>query len=530
MNTASLTITDPANPFLLFAKGQGQVSVKTTNCVIYTRVSSLKQMDNLSLETQLKYTEQYAKQKGLTVKEYFGGTYESAKTDERKEFQRMIQYVKASKQRISFILVYSLERFSRNDNSIWLAGQLRKLGVEIVSVTQPMDTSNPAGQLQQNIMFLFGVHDNMLRRQKSMAGTKERLLKGEWCNTAPIGYDNVRVNGERKVVINEKGKAIRNAFMWKLNEDCSLTEIRRRLEKAGIKLKRLAAVGEILRNPFYCGIITHNALEGQVVEGKHEKLISREVFLQVNKLCDQRYKTGYKVNGENDLLPLKGFIKCDECNNPLRGYIAKPWNLPYYKCNNPGCKNNRNANILKQYFLKEVEKYTITEQTYPVIKEQMTITFNHIIKGKLEGMQALKEKQDELTKKIDRLEERFVMEEINAEQYHKFVPKLKEELHQITCEIENSQVDGSKVENAVEKLLQYSLKLPQIWEDNIYTEKQKLQYLLFPEGMTYNRKNDECRSVTVNPIFTYIAQLSRDLEGLESENKKICEEGTGWTY
>ena len=116
----------------------------------------------------------------------------------------MIHYVKTTKYKISYIIVYSLERFSRNDNSIWLANQLRKLGTEIVSVTQPIDTSNPAGQLQQKMLFLFGEHDNLLRRQKCMAGTKERLLKGEWCNKALIGYDHVKINGERKIVINQK--------------------------------------------------------------------------------------------------------------------------------------------------------------------------------------------------------------------------------------------------------------------------------------------------------------------------------------
>lgn len=57
----------------------------------------------------------------------------------------MLSYVKKSRAKVSHILVYSLERFSRNDNSIWLSNQLRKLGIEIISVTQPIDTSNPSG-------------------------------------------------------------------------------------------------------------------------------------------------------------------------------------------------------------------------------------------------------------------------------------------------------------------------------------------------------------------------------------------------
>lgn len=138
-----------------FAKGKGaeERDVGIQNCVIYTRVSSKEQMDtNQSLEWQKKYCVDYAVKNKLDVKGFFRGTYESAKSDERKEFGRMLKFVKASKERISFILVYSLDRFSRTgDSAIYIAGELKKTGVNIMAVTQPIDTNSHAGVLQQNI-------------------------------------------------------------------------------------------------------------------------------------------------------------------------------------------------------------------------------------------------------------------------------------------------------------------------------------------------------------------------------------------
>jgi predicted site-specific integrase-resolvase len=117
-----------------FSKGAQQLTItKGTNCVIYTRVSTKEQADNnLSLETQIKACSQYAEKNQYNVLANFGGTYESVQNDEWKEFTSMLSYVKKSKEKVSYILVYSFERFSRNDNSIWLSGQLRKLGIEIV--------------------------------------------------------------------------------------------------------------------------------------------------------------------------------------------------------------------------------------------------------------------------------------------------------------------------------------------------------------------------------------------------------------
>ena len=66
---------------------------------------------------------------------------------------------------------------------------------------------------------LFGQFDNDQRREKSVAGSREKLLKGEWVTKAPIGYDHVLRSGQKLIVVNEIGKLIRKAFEWKANEE-----------------------------------------------------------------------------------------------------------------------------------------------------------------------------------------------------------------------------------------------------------------------------------------------------------------------
>ncbi|MEO6523807.1 MAG: recombinase family protein [Mucilaginibacter sp.] len=208
-----MTVTDENSPFAAFAKGKKSRRTNGSSAVIYTRVSTKEQADtNLSLETQRKACHLYAQRYSYSILASFGGTFESALTDERKEFNAMLSYVKKCRERISYIIVYSLDRFSRNQNSIWLASQLRTLGIEIVSVTQPIDTSSPSGQMQQKMMFVFNEFENQLRRDKTMAGTREMLLRGDWPTHPPLGYDIVRVNGKRSIVINEKGRLVRHAL------------------------------------------------------------------------------------------------------------------------------------------------------------------------------------------------------------------------------------------------------------------------------------------------------------------------------
>ncbi|OMP75433.1 recombinase family protein [[Flexibacter] sp. ATCC 35208] len=399
------------NVFTKFAKGAQPLIVDDGECVIYTRVSTKEQADgNLSLETQKKACDLYALKQEYKVLSCFGGTYESAASDERKEFKRMIEFCKKHKKGNLKIIVYSLDRFSRTgDNAIWLSRQLRDLGILIMSVTQPIDTKNPAGVLQQNILFLFSQYDNDLRRLKAIEGMKERLLRGEWPGHAPIGYDHVTTNGEKTIVINEKGKLLRKAFLWKANEGISMVEILGRLKSHGLKLTK-QAISKALINPFYCGILSHSFLKGEVIEGKHEKLISKEIFLKAN---EEKSKSahGFRWNALNEELPLKLFIKCESCKENLRGYIVKSKNLYYYKCDNGSkCSCNVSAKKLHELFETILSEITLPEKYIDLFQLQLRKLFTTINTDREENAKQYKTRLTELEQKIENLEERFIEE------------------------------------------------------------------------------------------------------------------------
>jgi DNA invertase Pin-like site-specific DNA recombinase len=152
--------------FKSFAKESKGIQLnQSKRAVIYTRVSTKEQAENnASLVTQKKYCDAFASRKGLEVIEYFGGTYESAKSDERKEFKKMLAYVGQNKS-IACIIVYSYDRFSRTGaNGAYLSEQLKKKGVVTLSATQELDATSSAGSFQQNLYYLFSQFDNELRR------------------------------------------------------------------------------------------------------------------------------------------------------------------------------------------------------------------------------------------------------------------------------------------------------------------------------------------------------------------------------
>ncbi len=183
----------------------------TSVCVIYTRVSSREQAENnSSLESQKRYCSEYAQEKGYRVAEYFGGTFESAKNDERKEFKRMIEFVRKNGG-IDTILVYSYDRFSRSGtNASYLSEELKKIGVKVMAVSQEVDTNTPSGRFQQNIFYLFGQFDNEQRKDKVVKGMIENIRNGYWVGATPFGYTNLNRKDKAKEsqLFNQSGRGV----------------------------------------------------------------------------------------------------------------------------------------------------------------------------------------------------------------------------------------------------------------------------------------------------------------------------------
>jgi site-specific DNA recombinase len=502
-----------------FAKGAEEVKKrekkKGLNAVIYTRVSSKEQLDNLSLETQLKGCDEFAKKNGYEVCERFGGTYESAMSDERKQFVNMINYVKRAKQKISYIIVYSIERFSRTgDNAIWLSRQLRALGVTIVSVTQPIDTSNPSGVMQQNILFLFSQYDNDLRRSKTIAGMKEKLLKGEWMGMLPMGYsfDRTHKTKEQRVIFNKDATLIKKAFLMKLNGTTNI-EIAEKITSMGLTLtyKRLT---ETLRNPFYCGYVAHNLLEGQTVKGKHPALITEEMFLQVNQLLS---RSGFEHKEENENLPMKKFMRCADCDTPLTGYLrvkkfvnGTTRDYHYYKCYTRGCQCNRSNVLMHKKFVDLLEQVQLDPRLIPLVKRQLEITWENMNESVGNERKVMIAKQCELKEKQEKIDDRFAVGEIDRLLYEKTTGKIKDELKGINQELDKTDFGISNSKELIEKGVVFASELASCWVDGDYEERKMVQEILFPDGIVFDKKTDTFRTHNINAVIAVINEISHN--------------------
>ena len=141
----------------------------------------------------------------------------------------------------------------------------------------------------------------------------------------------------------------------------------------------------------------------------------------------------------------------------------------------------------------------------------MIATFNQLTQGSDDEAGLLKNQLNDITQKMERLEERFILEEINSELYAKYTEKYRAEKMAIEQNLENSNSKISNLEECIDKAFYYSSNLPSMWTSANYSVKQKIQFLLFPEGICYSKQKDQYLTTRINSVFASIAYLAQDL-------------------
>lgn len=505
-------------------KGSDNAELEKT-AVIYARVSHSSQEDNTSLETQRKRCEEYASANGYSVIQYFGGTHESAKTDDRKEFNRMLTFVKRNK-RVNYILVYSYERFSRTGaDGMKIAQDLQKqYKVTTLSVSQGIDPSTITGEFQRNIMLLFGHLDNQMRKDKTISGMRELVEKGFTPYSIPRGYVNLNKGKavNQQIVVSEEGKLLRKAFIWKAEKQMRNCEISQRLKELGLKIdeRRLA---EIFANPYYCGIIVSKLVPNKVIEGKHEPMVSKEVFLKVNNIiADNRYQP-VSHKHEDDQLPLKRFTRCAQCNQPLTGFNVRKKNHWYYKCRTRGCNNNKSTKQLHEQFRAIISAFQVGDEETELIKIGVTETYQSMIDEVSENVSFYKAKVSDLKKKLEIAVENLVTGVIDRSMYDQYKVKADKEINDIEQKLAKIDQASSNLEKGLVRTLEYCKNPLKYWETASIGERMIFQNLLFPNGIIYDRKNDRVLTTRIHTLFEPIPELTDKIRGKKNGESIISD-------
>jgi site-specific DNA recombinase len=474
--------------------------------VIYNRCSTEKQD---SLEWQDQVCSNFCKLNKFKLVRSFGEK-ESATTDDRIEFQKMLRF--CDEEGISNIVIYSYDRFSRSGD-IALLEELRDKGIKVHAATQGVDDQTPSGRLSQKLYLMFAEMENEQRRDRIVEGQRNKLRRGEWISTPTIGYEKRFVTGKkehdldkRQCYINDEGEILRQAFQWKDRENLTNTAIIERLKKMGLTLTP-PQLTRIFRNPFYCGYITSSMLDdGEIIRGKHEALVSEDVFLRVNGLANANTH-GWNMLRQNDEMPLKASVRCGICERPLTAYPQKGKYI-YYKCPNNGCCVNISNKKLHHLFAAELSKFSISEPFVPLIKAQLNATYCMLHSSEVIREKPMKDELTRLKNELESMEFNLATSKITMDLFMKFSESHKQKINEIEISLTSLANDSSNLDKLLENSVKLYSNLLNMWQMSDYSGKVRLQKLIFPDGLEYLHEKQALRTPKINPIVSAITSIS----------------------
>ncbi len=473
------------------------------NAVIYCRVSSHKQMtkgDGLgSQETRCR---EFAKHKGYKVVKVFLDDATGSMID-RPGMQSMLAYLRKNRSDPHVVLIDDVSRLARDlvahitlrEEISGASGVLESPSIEFGEDSDSILVENLLASVSQH------------QRQKNGEQTKNRMRarsqNGYWVFQAPIGYKYERTAAHGKLLVRDEPNAtiLQEALEgYASGRFTTQSEVKRFLERQpqfpkdlnGTEVRAQRA-HDILTRAIYAGYIEVPKWDISLRKGHHEGIISFETHQKIQK----RLTTNANAPARRDInadFPLRGSIKCAECDNALTacwstGEFKK---YPYYLCPTKGCKSYRKsiprAKLEGEFetFLKQLQP---SEGLFKLAKAMFIDAWDmRLTKSSLIAKELRKEIKA-IDKQVDQLLDRIVDSGNTTiiAAYEKRVNKLEREKIVLEEKIAQTGKPRHTLEESFELSMQFLSSPWKIWDNNTLAWKKTVLRLAFSEQILYCR-------------------------------------------
>jgi len=434
------------------------------NIAAYCRVSTDKEDQLNSLETQKEFFLEYTKRTGDNlIKLYADEGISGTKIKNRKEFQRML--ADAEKGLFDMVVVKDISRFARNTvDLLQSVRKLKALGIETQFLTANMTSMGNS----EFVLTIFGA-----LAQEESANTSKRIKFGKKVNAEKgrvpnivYGYDKTIGDYFNLSINEEEAKVIRQMFTWYTEEGYGGAKIANMLNERGIKTKR----GNNWSQNSVCRILTNEIYTGKIINGKEEvadfltgqrkekdesewlvtvrsefRIIDDETFDRAQEILKGRHDS-FKLTHErqSNKYLFSTLIKCKDCGWSFRRSVRQYKNTYVrWVCsghNGRGADSCPNAitvdeeeliQVLQEYFQEVLSKKKR-------VIEHVTKEFQRIYKAKDENVEYEKELNAELNrlrKSREKYMDMYTDDLISREELNEKIGGMRKEIERLENEL-----------------------------------------------------------------------------------------------
>lgn len=470
--------------------------------VIYARVSTEHEAQLSALENQVDWYKPImaAHPEWELVDQFIDEGITGTSAKKRPQFMKMI--ASAKRREFDMIITREVSRFARNTvDTLQYTRDLKRWGVEVFFINDNIKTFDGDGELRLTIMATLAQDESRKTSIRVKAGQQTSMNNGVFYGNGNIlGYDRVEriVEGNRKqvdFVINpEQARTVRFIFDMYLDGK-GLSLIKDELERRGMRTAtgktnwHESCLSHILKNSFYCGIITYHkeyvpdyleqkkiknygALELTQTKGRHEAIITVEEFERVQAIMKSKRNTpvitpdGRQCKGKKpskDIWCKLLVCKCGHGVNRVHWSGAKSTHKVAYRCREVirnGTPENRkkkglpyegycNTPMVPQWKLTLMAKYVFTN--FLNRKDEVLDLANAMLEAHIKDTPDLDDNAELIITKqteIDKLEKRFetlltmrMDGEITADVFISSSQEIREKIDRLKSEISALTID-----------------------------------------------------------------------------------------
>ena len=474
--------------------------------VIYARVSSEEQKkEGFSIPAQLDLLRTYAKEHHIEIVREFTEA-ETAKQAGRHQFNEMLKFLKKNKN-ITNILCEKTDRLYRNFKD-YVNLDVDETGYSVYLVKEGVVLTPQSGSHEKlvhglKVLLAKNFIDNL--REETQKGRLKKVQEGYYIGQVPYGYK--KLDKKTTVIDEEKAPFVRRAFEL-YAEGLSLEAVRWKLKEEGFiyqpsnKVISHGQLGKMLHNMGYNGIIY---FRGQLYKGKHEPIISDELFEMAQKSSKKDNKPLVRNERSHAFL---GLIKCGKCGCAITIGPPKRNGVIYYHCTgSKGKCDQKSKNIREEIIMPQLDEavkaVSLAQKHIEYIKRGLHESLKDKQKYSEELRANLQAEEGRIRHRIDKLTDEYYEDKITAEFYNEKRIKWTHDLDKILIKLEALHNTEKKFYEEGIRIIETLKNAYWLYKRQNNSEKRKmLNYLL--SNVTLN---GEKVSYDYNLPFSYFVNF-----------------------
>ena len=431
-----------------------------TRYVAYARVSTSEQAERgKSIEDQLAKLSREAKARGGALVNTFADPGCSGSNLKRPQLAAMLAFCKEGG--ADAVLVVDTDRLARKtEHHFAIKAQLRKCGVRVESLNQPMIDDTPEGVFLDTILAATNALYPQITGRKTSLSMGEKAAAGWWPGPARLGYrnaDNPRPTSanDRRILLPHEvtGPLVTRAFALYATGRHSLKSLCVETESLGLRTVTggrvtTTSMRKMLGDPFY---LARAPYKGQIRNWKHLPLTDQATFSRCGLVLAQHNRYANRMRKHEFLLT--GLVRCGLCGAPFTASVNTPKGKAYYHCplnRAPHSNLGQNVAVDKLNAQAEalLENYSLTPAMadYVIGRARESVGQTH---GEVDvKRRELAAQKAKLENRRDRLEVAFVDGEVTQDTYRRQSEGLEEALTALGFEM--ARLDLSREANVAE--------------------------------------------------------------------------------